>query len=60
MITLAKETMRNRLSAMKERLGILFLHYDINAIVLNNLKSIQKHNPSATIATTIDAKRSVG
>ena len=36
---------------MRERLGILFLHHDVNDIVLNNLQSIREHNPDAVIET---------
>jgi hypothetical protein len=35
----------------KEKTGILFLHHEINEIVLNNLQSAKRHNPEATIAT---------
>jgi hypothetical protein len=36
---------------MKDKLGILFLHHNINDVVLNNLSSIRRHNPEATIVT---------
>lgn len=35
-------------------LGILFLHHGTNAVVLNNLSSIRRHNPHATIVTMSD------
>jgi len=35
---------------MKE-LGILFLHYHIDEIVLNNLESVRRYNPNAEIVT---------
>jgi hypothetical protein len=39
---------------MSERLGILFLHHHIDPVVLNNLRSIQSHNPDALL-TSISA-----
>ena len=36
---------------MRGKLGILFLHHNVNNIVLNNLQSIREHNPDAVIAT---------
>ena len=36
---------------MSETLGIVFLHHHIDPVVLNNLQSVQRHNPGATIVT---------
>lgn len=36
---------------MKEKLGILFLHHTRNPVTLNNLQSIRRCNPDATIVT---------
>ena len=36
---------------MNERLGIVFLHHRADRVVLNNLRSVQVHNPGATIVT---------
>ena len=36
---------------MNERLGILFLHYHVDQVVENNLRSIRQHNPQAVVAT---------
>src|SRR6185369_14053219 len=36
---------------MSEKLGILFLHHDINEVVLNNLASMRRHHPEAQIVT---------
>jgi hypothetical protein len=36
---------------MDTRFGILFLHYQVDPVAENNLRSIQFHNPDATIAT---------
>jgi hypothetical protein len=35
----------------KERLGIVMLHHRIDHVMLNNLRSVQVHNPDATIIT---------
>jgi hypothetical protein len=37
---------------MNHDLGILFLHHEINEVVRNNLLSIRRQNPCATIITT--------
>jgi hypothetical protein len=39
-----------------EKLGILFLHHTTDRIVLNNLASVRKHNPTATVVTMSAAK----
>src|SRR5215469_230010 len=36
---------------MIEKLGILFLHHDIDKVVLNNLASVRRHNRKATVVT---------
>lgn len=36
---------------MKGNFGIIFLHHDIGSITRNNLSSIRRHNPEATIIT---------
>jgi len=36
---------------MSDTLGILFLHHEINDVVLQNLSSVKRHNPDATIVT---------
>jgi hypothetical protein len=36
---------------MAGKLGILFLHHTTDKVVLNNLASVWRHNPSATIIT---------
>ena len=45
-----KERKKGR-SKRTGKLGILFLHHSRNGITLNNLHSIQRHNPKAIIAT---------
>jgi hypothetical protein len=37
-------------------LGILFLHHEINEVVLQNLESIKRHNPGVTIVTLGDGE----
>jgi hypothetical protein len=41
---------------MGERLGVLFLHHDVDEITRNNLRSIQTHNPDLTLATISGGK----
>lgn len=36
---------------MREKLGIIFLHHNVNAVVKANLESIRRHNPRATVVT---------
>jgi len=36
---------------MEDKLGILFLHHDVNDVVENNLASMRRQNPDATIVT---------
>ena len=36
---------------MSETLGIVFLHHHIDQVVLNNLESVKRQNPGATIVT---------
>lgn len=36
---------------MKSSFGIVFLHHQIDPVVLNNLRSIRRHNSGATLAT---------
>ena len=36
---------------MSEKLGILFLHHDLSAVAQNNLRSVRKENPGATVVT---------
>lgn len=38
-------------SANTNQLGVLFLHHNLTPVVLNNLRSIQRHNPDAVVAT---------
>ncbi len=40
---------------MKSEIGVIFLHHNINPIVVNNLRSIEFHNPDAFV-TTISAE----
>jgi len=36
---------------MSSNLGILFLHHQIDEVVLNNLASVRRHNPGANVVT---------
>jgi hypothetical protein len=36
---------------MSQELGILFLHHDTNAVVLNNLRSARRQNPQSLVVT---------
>jgi hypothetical protein len=36
---------------MNQELGILFLHHDASAVTRNNLASVRRHNPRATVVT---------
>lgn len=36
---------------MNDQLGIVFLHFDAGSVTENNLRSIRRHNPDATVVT---------
>jgi len=46
----------DRRANMNERLGILFLHNNITPVVEQNLRSIRRHNPEATLVTMSTGK----
>jgi len=41
---------------MSERLGILFLHHHVDAVVEDHLRRIREHNPDATVITMSSGK----
>ena len=41
---------------MSERLGILFLHHQVDAVVKEHLRRLRKHNPGATVVTMSSGK----